>query len=73
MGIDEANEFIILEALRQLGPKAGPDPTLLQDKIAEVVKEQGEAIFGQLSEEARQQLRREGLRINEQDCPPRTN
>jgi hypothetical protein len=32
--------------------------------IAEVVKEQGEAIFAQLSEEDRRQLRREGLMID---------
>jgi nucleoside-triphosphatase THEP1 len=65
MEIDEANELIIREAIRRLGPKAGLDLTLLQEKIAEVVKEQGEAIFSQLSEEDRQQLRREGLRIND--------
>ena len=66
MEIDEANELIIREALRRLGPKAGIDLTLLQEKIADVVKEQGETIFAQLGEEARQQLRSEGLRLNEQ-------
>jgi hypothetical protein len=66
MEIDDANELLMREALRRLGPEARLDPSLLQEKIAEVVKEQGETIFAQLSEEARQQLRREGLRINEQ-------
>ena len=66
MEIDEANEIVICEALRRLGPKARLDPALLQEQIAEVVKQQGEAIFAQLSEAARQRLRREGLRINEQ-------
>jgi hypothetical protein len=64
--MDEANEIIIREALRRLGPKARLEPALLQEQIAEVVKEQGETIFAQLSEESRQQLRSEGLRINEQ-------
>lgn len=66
MEINEANELIIRETLRRLGPKSSLDPELLQEKIAEVIKEQGEIIFAQLSDEARQQLRREGLRINEQ-------
>jgi hypothetical protein len=66
MEIDDASELVIREALRRLGPDALLDPVLLQEKIAEVVKQQGEKIFAQLSEEARQQLRREGLRINEQ-------
>jgi hypothetical protein len=66
MELDEANELVIREALRRLGPKARLDPALLQDQIGEVLKQQGEAIFAQLSEAARQQLRREGLRINEQ-------
>jgi len=57
---------VIREALRQLGPDALLNPVRLQEKIAEVVKQQGETIFAQLSEDARQQLRREGLRINEQ-------
>jgi hypothetical protein len=66
MEIDEANELVIREALRRLGPRARSDPTLLQEQIAEVVKEQGETIFAKLSEAAREQLRRDGLRINEQ-------
>jgi hypothetical protein len=66
MEIDHASEMVIREALRRLGPKARLDPALLQEQIAEVVKEHGETIFAQLSESARQQLRREGLKINEQ-------
>jgi hypothetical protein len=66
MKIDEANKIVIREALRRLGPEARLDPALLQDRIADVVKEQGATIFAQLGEEARQQLRREGLRITEQ-------
>jgi hypothetical protein len=66
MEIDEANELVIREALRRLGPKARLDPAVLQEQIAAVVKEQGETIFAQLSEEARQRLHREGLRLNEQ-------
>jgi hypothetical protein len=66
MEIDDANELIIGEALRRLGPRARLDPALLQEQIAEVVRQQGESIFAQLSETAREQLRREGLRINEQ-------
>jgi hypothetical protein len=64
--LDEANKLVIREALRRLGPEARLDPALLQEQIAEVVKQQGEAIFAQLSEAACQQLHREGLRINEQ-------
>ena len=65
MDIDEANKVIILAALQRLGPEARLDPIVLQEQIAEVVKEQGEAIFRQLSEEACEQLRREGRRIKE--------
>ena len=39
MEFDEANELIIREALRRLGPDAPLDPAILQEKIAEVVKE----------------------------------
>jgi hypothetical protein len=66
MEIDEANEMIIRAALQRLGPEARLDSALLQEQIAEVVRLQGETIFAQLSEAARQQLRREGLRIKEQ-------
>jgi hypothetical protein len=66
MEIDEASEIVIRETLRRLGPKACLNPAMLQEQITEVVKEQGETIFAQLSEEARQQLHREGLQINEQ-------
>jgi hypothetical protein len=66
MEIDDAAEFVIREALRRLGPQARLDPVPLQEQIAAVVKEQGEVIFAQLAEPARQQLRREGLRIKEQ-------
>jgi hypothetical protein len=66
MEIDDANELVIREALRRLGPDARLDPMLLQEQIEEVVRQQGETIFAQLSEEARERLRREGLRINEQ-------
>jgi hypothetical protein len=66
MEIDDATKLVIREALRRLGPEARLDPALLQKQIAEVVREQGETIFAKLSEAARQRLRREGLRINEQ-------
>jgi hypothetical protein len=66
MEIDDATEMVIHEALRRPGPNACLDPALLQEQIAEVVKQQGETIFAQLSEAAHQRLRREGLRINEQ-------
>jgi len=66
MELDDANEMVICEALRRLGPDAQLDPAILQEQIAEVVKEQGETIFAQLSDAAREQLRRDGLRINEQ-------
>ena len=65
MEIDDANEQVILEALRRLGPKARLDPDLLQEQIAKVVKEQGEAIFAQLSDAARERLLRAGIKINE--------
>lgn len=67
MEIDQANEIVIREALRRLGPDPQLDPAVLQELIADVVKEQGETIFAQLSHAARQQLRNEGLRINEQN------
>jgi hypothetical protein len=66
MEIDDANELVIQEALRRLGPNTRLDPNLLQETIAEVVNEQGEVIFSQFSESAREQLRREGLKISEQ-------
>ena len=66
MELDDANEMIIREALRRLGPDAQLDPAILQEQIAEVVKEQGETIFAQLSEAAREQLRRGGLRMSKQ-------
>ena len=66
MELDEANKLVIREALRRLGPEARLDPALLHEQIAEVVQQQGEAIFAQLSEAARQQLHTEGLRVNEQ-------
>jgi hypothetical protein len=65
MEIDDANKLIIREALRRLEPKARLDLAILQEKIAEVVQEQGDAIFAHLSEAAGQQLRREGLGIND--------
>ena len=66
MEIDEANEIVIRDALRRIGPKAQFDPDLLQEQIGEVVRQQGATIFAQLSEEARQRLRKEGLKISEQ-------
>ena len=66
MEIHDANELIIAEALRRLGPEARLDPARLQEQIAELVKQKCEAIFAQLSEMGREQLRREGLRIDEQ-------
>jgi hypothetical protein len=66
MEIDDANEIVIREALRRLGPNTRLDPALLQEQIAEVVKQQGETIFAQLSEAARQRLHEEGLNLNEQ-------
>ena len=66
MEIDDANELIIGEALRRLGPRARLDPALLQEQIADVVRQQGESIFAQLSKTACEHLRREGLRINEE-------
>jgi hypothetical protein len=66
MEIEDATELIVREALRRLGPIARLDPTSIQKQIAEVVKQQGETIFAQLDAEARQQLSKEGLRINEQ-------
>ncbi len=66
MEIDGATEMVIREALRRLGPNARLDPALLQEQIAEVVKQEGETIFTQLSEAARQRLREEGLNLNEQ-------
>jgi len=65
MELDDANEMVI-RALRRLGSDAQLDPAILQEQIAEVVKEQGETIFSQLNEVAREQLRRDGLRMSEQ-------
>jgi hypothetical protein len=64
--LDEANEIIVREASRRLGPKACLNTVRLQEQIEEVAKEQAETIYAQLSEAAREQLRRNGLRINEQ-------
>jgi len=66
MKISDATKMIIREAIRRLEPDARLDPAVLQKHIAEVVKQQGETIFAQLSERDRQQLRSEGLRINGQ-------
>jgi len=68
MEIDEAQELVIREALRRLGPKSQLDTAILQAQIAGVVREQGEAIFAELSEPARRRLRKEGLRINQQSA-----
>ena len=67
MEIDDATELVIREALRRLGPMARLDPALLQEQIAKVVREQGETIFAKLSEAARQQLCRDGVRVSEQN------
>jgi hypothetical protein len=48
MEIDDGSELVIREALRRLGPDARLDPALLQEQIAKVVRQQGEAIFVQL-------------------------
>ncbi len=66
MEVDDATEIIFREALRRLGPESRLNPDLLQRKMAEVIQEQGEFIFAQLSEEARGQLLREGLRLKVQ-------
>jgi uncharacterized membrane protein YccC len=66
MEIDDAKEIVIREVLRRLGSEMRLDTTALREIIAEVVKQQGEAIFAELSEAARQQLRREGFMVNEQ-------
>jgi HEPN domain-containing protein len=66
MESDDAREIVIREALRRLGSEVRPDISALREIIAEVVKQQGEAIFAELSEAARQQLRREGFMVNEQ-------
>jgi hypothetical protein len=68
MTIRDATKMVIREALRRLGPERRLDPTLLKKQIAEVIKQEGETIFAQLSEADRQQLRREGLRLNEQSA-----
>jgi len=65
MNIRDATEMVIREALQRLGPEERLDPSLLQRQIAEVIKQKGETIFAQLNETDRQQLRHEGLRINE--------
>jgi hypothetical protein len=63
--LDEANEIIICEALRRLGPKARLDTVRLQEQIEKVAQEQAETIYAQLSEAARDHLRITGLRISE--------
>ena len=64
MEIDEANATILLEALRRMGSKPQFNLALIRERIAEVVEQQGEAIFAQLSEAARGHLRRVGLPSN---------
>jgi hypothetical protein len=68
MNIRDATEMVIREVLQRLSPEERLDPALLQEQIVKVIKQQGEAIFGQLSEADRQQLRRDGLRITEQSA-----
>jgi hypothetical protein len=63
--LDQANEIIIREAFRRLGPNARLDSERLQKQIEEIAKEQAETIYAQLSEAAREQLRITGLRISE--------
>jgi hypothetical protein len=65
MEFDKEAEIVIREVLRRLGPKARLDPALLREQIAKMVKEQGEMIFAQLSDDARQRLLREGLKTKE--------
>jgi hypothetical protein len=64
--LDDANEIIIREAFRRLGPNARHNTVRLQEQIEEVAKEQAETIYAHLSDAAREQLRRSGLRISEQ-------
>jgi hypothetical protein len=64
--LHEANEIIVREAFRRLGAKACLDTVRLREQIDEVAKEQAETIYAQLSDAAREQLRRKGLRISEQ-------
>jgi hypothetical protein len=64
--LDEANEIIIREAFRRLGPEERLDTVRLQEQIEEVAEEQAETIYSQLSDAAREQLRITGLRISEQ-------
>jgi len=66
MEIDDATEIVFREALRRLCPGSELNPDLLQRTMAEVVQERGEFIFAQLSDEARGQLLREGLRVKDQ-------
>jgi hypothetical protein len=63
--LDQANEIIIREAFRRLGPKARLNMVRLQEQIDEIAKEQAETIYAQLSEAARDQLRITGPRISE--------
>jgi hypothetical protein len=65
MEIDEATEIIFRAALKRLGPEARLDPLKLQEQIAEVIHENGEAIFAQLSAGAREHLRTKGFKLNE--------
>lgn len=66
MDIDEATDIIVRAALQRLIPEDRLDPMKIREQITEVLREQGETIFAQLSNEARDQLRRDGRMIDQQ-------
>jgi len=66
MEIDDANELVIREALRRLGPRTQFDPAAFKSRSPRWSRNKGRGFFAQLSDAAREQLRNEGLRLNEQ-------
>lgn len=66
LDLQDADEIIIREVFRRLGPKAHHDTVRFQEHVEEVANEQAETIYAQLSDAAHEQLRMTGLRISEQ-------
>jgi hypothetical protein len=66
MELDEANKWVIREAIRRLGSQARLDPVKLREQLADVVREHGKEIFAKLSEQGRVRLLKEGRTLQAQ-------
>jgi hypothetical protein len=66
--LDEANKWVIREAIRRLGSQARLDPVELRKQLANAVREHGEESFAKLSEQGRVRLLKEGRTLQAQEA-----